>query len=44
MTQVTQGRKLDLEQARIDQATDLALVDVNKINQEPPFLLSEGGE
>ena len=26
-----EGRKLDLEQARIDQATDLAQVDVNKI-------------
>jgi len=26
-----EGRKLDLEQARIDQATDLAQVEVNKI-------------
>jgi hypothetical protein len=36
------GRELDLEQARIDQATDLAQVDVNKIEAENPNLFVSG--
>ena len=37
-----EDRKLDLEQARIDQATDLAQVDVNKIEAENPNLFVSG--
>ena len=37
-----ENRKLDLEQARIDQATDLAQVDVNKIEAENPNLFVSG--
>ena len=36
------GRKLDLEQARIDQATDLAQVDVNKIEAASSNLFVSG--
>ena len=37
-----EGRKLDLEQARIDQATDLAQVDVNKIEAASSNLFVSG--
>jgi hypothetical protein len=37
-----EGRKLDLEQARIDQATDLAQVDVNKIEASSSSLFVSG--
>lgn len=37
-----EGRKLDLEQARIDQATDLAQVEVNKIEAASPNLFVSG--
>ena len=37
-----EGRKLDLEQARIDQATDLAQVDVNKIEATSSNLFVSG--
>ena len=37
-----EDRKLNLEQARIDQATDLAQVDVNKIEAENPNLFVSG--
>jgi hypothetical protein len=37
-----EGRKLDLEQARIDQATDLAQVDVNKIEATTSNLFVSG--
>ena len=37
-----EGRKLDLEQARIDQATDLAQVEVNKIEAGSSNLFVSG--
>jgi len=37
-----EGRKLDLEQARIDQATDLAQVEVNKIEAASSNLFVSG--
>lgn len=37
-----EDRKLDLEQARIDQATDLAQVDVNKTEAENPNIFVSG--
>jgi len=37
-----EGRKLDLEQARIDQATDLAQVEVNKIEAASNNLFVSG--
>jgi len=37
-----EGRKLDLEQARIDQATDVAQVDVNKIEATSSNLFVSG--
>ena len=37
-----EGRKLDLEQARIDQATDLAQVEVNKIEAGSSSLFVSG--
>jgi hypothetical protein len=37
-----EGRRLDLEQARIDQATDLAQVDVNKIEATSSNLFVSG--
>ena len=37
-----EGRKLELEQARIDQATDLAQVDVNKIEAASSNLFVSG--
>jgi hypothetical protein len=37
-----EDRKLDLDQARIDQATDLAQVDVNKTEAENPNLFVSG--
>ena len=37
-----EGRKLDLEQARIDQSTDLAQVDVNKIEAASSNLFVSG--
>jgi hypothetical protein len=37
-----EGRKLDLEQARIDQATDLAQVEVNKIEAASTNLFTSG--
>jgi hypothetical protein len=37
-----QGRELDLEQARIDQATDLAQVEVNKIEAGSSSLFVSG--
>jgi hypothetical protein len=37
-----QGRQLDLEQARIDQATDLAQVEVNKIEAGSSSLFVSG--
>jgi hypothetical protein len=37
-----EGRKLDLEQALIDQATDLAQVDVNKIEAASSNLFVSG--
>jgi len=37
-----EGRKLDLEQARIDQATNLAQVDVNKVEAASSNLFVSG--
>jgi hypothetical protein len=37
-----EGRKLDLEQARIDQATDLAQVDVNKVEATNSNVFASG--
>ena len=33
-----EGRKLDLEQSRIDQTTDLAQIEVNKVEAGSPSL------
>jgi hypothetical protein len=37
-----QGRELDLEEKKIDQATDLAQVDINKIEAENPNVFVSG--
>ena len=42
MTLELEGRKLDLEQAKIDQATDLAQVEVNKIEAASGSLFVSG--
>jgi hypothetical protein len=42
MTLELEGRKLDIEQAKIDQATDLAQVEVNKIEAASSSLFVSG--